>query len=331
MPKSRRYHPFLEKFGQKFIDPKSVINLKQNNGNSYWLRLLSNTGTIEGKFHFCKKNSKKVIIFEPGFPGDGSTRLENLWLAVLLKQGFDVLAIRHNGTIINGKFSDTYLNCKERQKLAKKTGETVLGDNPPYTIADWLNESLIALEVLFKVYPNIYLIGHSFGGLAILYSLVNFHEKFPKKLRKIKRLISLAGTTGFLRSDDDPVLNMWRQHIDTRTARSRIRIGSAQENIKFLKKAYKKVHQNIAKLSGSLQMIFVYVYGEHLYSLDEFIYPHEPLDILRSLNGQGTLVIDKSERADKTIGQLAHDFNNLKPAILVKLLQQRVANQILVI
>lgn len=201
----------------------------------------------------------------------------------------------------------------------------------PHTIDNWLNEPFIALESLSKLYREIYLIGHSFGGLAVLYSLVNFSEKHKDEAKKIKRLISLAGTTGIIRGVDDPILKRWREHIDTDAAKMRIKIGNAEQNIEFLKNAYNKVHSKIKINTTNTQMIFVYVYGNDKTAVDEFIYPSEPIDILGSLDGKGILVIDKSEKADEKKDQLAHDMDNLKPSILVKLLCEELKKQIIII
>lgn len=315
------------------IDINSIIRLcgVKNGLVSFWVQLKSKSGTVEGKLHQAINCSNRLIIFEPGFPGDGSTRLENLWLPELLKNDFDVFAVRHNGTIINGEFSNNYLNCKERQLKAEKQKQNVLGDNPPHTINNWLNEPFIALESLFNLYKEFYLIGHSFGGLAVLYSLVNFSEKYRSEAKKIKRLISLAGSTGIIRGDDDPVLNRWREHIDTDAARMRIKIGNVEQNIQFLKNAYNKVHNKIKQSAADIQMLFVYVFGDRKNTVDEFIYPNEPLDILGSLQGKGVLVIDKSERADDETGQLAHDMDNLKSSTLVRFINEEIKDQIVVI
>jgi hypothetical protein len=332
MKKTNRLPEQLEKFGQA-INPDSFIELKSlvKNYSSYWLELKSRTGSVEGKLHFSKNNRDRLIIFEPGFPGDGSTRLEKLWLNKLLENDFDVFAIRHNGTIINGDFSKNYLSCEEKQTKAKKQQQKVLGSNPPFTIDNWLNEPFIALESLSPQYKKIYLIGHSFDGLSVLYSLIKFTENNKSEANKIKRLISLAGTTGIIRGDDDPVLKRWREHIDTNEARKRIEIGNAVQNIEFLKNAYNKVHSGIRKTSEITRLVFVYVFGNDKNTVDEFIYPSEPLDILKSLDGNGILVLDKSEKADSKKGQLAHDMDNLKPSVILNLLCDDLKNKIVII
>src|SRR3989338_6727705 len=121
-------------YGDHF-DTESVIQLSEN-PNSSWITLKSESGFVEGKFY--RSGGQQLIIFEPGFPGDGSTRLEKLWLRKLLENNFTVFAARHNGTIINGEYSDNYLNCPEKHDKAKADGQEILGDNDNPTIADWL-------------------------------------------------------------------------------------------------------------------------------------------------------------------------------------------------
>src|SRR4030042_4226084 len=173
-------------FGSYF-DTEGIIELSDT-PNSKWIVLKSESGFVEGKLHYPKhRDRQKLIIFEPGFPGDASSRLEKLWLDDLLKNNFTVFAVRHNGTIINGKHSNCYLNCPEKQEWAKKHNQLLLGKNDFYSIADWLIEPLIALEALGDMFDSIYLIGHSFGGLAIYYSLIEFTKRQPSQARKVRR------------------------------------------------------------------------------------------------------------------------------------------------
>ena len=101
-------------FGDHF-DTESVIKLPGDK-NSSWITLKSESGYVEGKLH--RSGGQQLIIFEPGFPGDGSTRLEKLWLKKLLENNFTVFAARHNGTIINCEYSDNYLNFPEKQNYS---------------------------------------------------------------------------------------------------------------------------------------------------------------------------------------------------------------------
>lgn len=108
---------------EEHYDRKSIVQLE---GRSSWIRIRSGDNSVEGKLQRPEFGSQKLIIFEPGFPGDGSTRLERLWLDSLLKNNFTVFTIRHNGTIVNGKHSATYLNCPEKQERAREDKQLLL-------------------------------------------------------------------------------------------------------------------------------------------------------------------------------------------------------------
>ncbi|KKQ89586.1 MAG: hypothetical protein UT12_C0011G0042 [Candidatus Curtissbacteria bacterium GW2011_GWC2_38_9] len=289
-------------FGDYF-DTESVIKLPGEK-NSSWITLKSESGYVEGKLH--RSGGQQLIIFEPGFPGDGSTRLEKLWLDKLLKNNFTVFATRHSGTIINGEHSHNYLNCPQKQTWAKEHKQLLLGKKESYSIADWLIEPLIALEALEDQFDAIYLVGHSFGGLAIFYSLIEFAKKRPDKAQKVQRLISLAGTTGRVESDNNPILEQWSDYLRRGATSEKVLVGDPDENLIILKDAYSKIHKGANLIPKSAEVICVMVENDELVSVQE------AKDIIDTLD-RGYLIIDKKEVADKETGRLAHDMDNLHP------------------
>lgn len=282
-----------------------VIETININSVSNWIRVESGSDVVEGKLHHLDSN-QKLVIFEPGFPGDGSSRLERLWLGALLENNFTVFAIRHVGTVINGKYAATYLNCPERQELAKSNGERFLGGKELYTIADWLVEPLIALKVFAAQFDEIYLVGHSFGGLASFYSLIEFARLQPDAARKIKRIISPAGSTGLLESKNDPILRQWSDYLRKSSIRERIEIGDPDENLEILENAYRKIHSEANLIPAATEVICVMVEN------DELVSEKEGEEIIKTL-GRGYLIRDTLEVADENSGRLAHDMDNLPP------------------
>jgi len=190
------------------VEPDFVIKL----GNpypsisiqSFWVMLKSKTGTVEGKL-FLQNDTSKLVIFEPGFPGGGSTQFEQLWLEKILQNGYSVFLARHGGTLIQGKYSKPYINCTKRQELQTVNGLKVLGNKQDNTIADWLIEPLVAMEVLAPHFSEIVLCGHSFGPLALIYSLLKFVKEEPELASKIYRIVSLSGSIGRVRSYDNSI------------------------------------------------------------------------------------------------------------------------------
>ena len=284
-----------------FFDTESVIKLTEN---SNWITLKSESGFVEGKLH--RAGGQQLIIFEPGFPGDGSTRLEKLWLNELLKHNFTVFAARHNGTIINGEHSANYLNCPEKQDWSKKHNQILLGKKESCTLADWLIEPLIALEALEDQFDAIFLMGHSFGGLASFYSLIEFAKKRSDKAQKVLRLISLAGTSGKVKDQNDPIIEQWSDYLRRGATNERVIVGDTDDNLKILMDAYEKIHSEANLIPKSTEVICIMVQNDELVKVKE---AEEIIDTL----GRGYLIIDKTEKANEQTGRLAHDMDNLPP------------------
>ncbi|MBX9691448.1 MAG: hypothetical protein K2Z81_03625 [Cyanobacteria bacterium] len=300
------------------IDQHSLIPLSADN-NAFWVKLTSKQGSVEGKLHLPVVKTGRLVIFEPGFPGGSSTDFETHRLKGFLAAGYAVLTIRHNGSFLNGLHSDYYISCPPRQKRALEEGQEFLGDRGSYTLGNWLMEPIIAVESLGPGFDEIILMGHSFGGMALCWSLRDLCVRRSVQLRKIKRVISLAGATGRLRSDDDPILSQWEDYLESEWAEERVAIGETSGNIVDLRNAYRAIHDwcnNV--IPEGIQFIFVCPWGDTTDSTDEFITPQESLDIILTL-GRGTLIIDKTQRGDSETGALAHDLARLTTEMYLQL------------
>lgn len=309
-------HKELERFNA--IVPESVIKLSSE---SYWVGLRTKSGSVEGKLYLPQQPNGSVLLFEPGFPGDGSTRLDQLWASSLVENGYTIFAARHNGTIINGQYSNTYLNCPERQEPAKTKGQEILGEKDNPTIADWIKEPLVMMEAFASSHQEVILAGHSFGALATLSSLMDFAKQNPELAGRIKRFVSLAGTVGRFRSDDEAPMKGWGEYVDTNANRTKVRIGDKDENLKTLRDTYVKIHEQTTLLPENIDFLFVVPWGNEKGTTDELVPPVEALDMLATL-GKGYFILDQKEKADEASGRLAHDMDNLKPETLVQLLDK---------
>jgi len=328
----------LQPFLSSLVHAREVISLGPgrypNTGDpiSFWLQLESDIGGVEGKLHLPARETDKIVIFEPGFPGDGSTRLENLHLKMILQQGYALFAVRHNGTIINGQYSNNYLNCPEKQEKAKLTGQHVTGIAENVTLVDWLKEPQVSLRAFYSVFSEVYLMSHSFGTLATLISLKQETDSTREDLRKVKRLVSLSGATGRVREINDPILRQWRRNLDSDMARERVSIGAPEENIEILRDAYITIHKSEMKIPELMDMVYINPWGDNKENLDEFVSPLEAVDIIASL-GRGSLVIDKTQSADESAGRIVHDMDNLQTLTLLNFLSGDLpgTNKIIVI
>ncbi len=300
------------------LPPKDALRLTTF---SFWVTLRSKKDAVEGKIYFPKNKSHKLIIFEPGFPGGGSTQFEELWLDKVLENGFTVFLVRHSGTIINGKFSANYLNCPQRQKQAKEKDQKIIGIKKSPTISDWLIEPKIAIETLGPYFKEIYLVGHSFGPLALAYSLIDLNTENSTLARKIVRLISLAGAIGRARGKDDAKLKIWHDHLDTDWAKERVLIGFANKNTDIFARAHNKIHDQVHKFPKHTEFIGATPCGDKAGTIDDLVQPQETVEFIASL-GKGYLILDKTQYSDAKSGRMAHDMENLKPQTLVKFLDK---------
>lgn len=298
----------LGKCGDLGIDLHSVIALSEKE-DAFWLKLSTATGSVEGKLHIPKKGPSKLLVYMPGFPGGGSTDFEANHLGQFLDAGYTVFTARHNGSLLTGEHSDYYISCAPRQKKAKLEQQDYLGAPKSFNIGDWLLEPFIAVEAIGEVFDEIVLGGHSFGGLAIFYSMREFIRNDSKHLQKIKRVVSLAGATGRVRSDEeDPILLQWADYLETDWATERVAIGDTTTNIQQLKAAYRAIHDGQYSLPPTLHMVLVVPWGDTADSTDEYISPQEALELIVT-HGRGTLIIDKTHRSDSETGELAHDMS----------------------
>jgi hypothetical protein len=297
---------------KEIVGKDKLIILDENKelANTYWVTLQTDSGAVEGKIYVPLKNIGKLVLFEPGFPGGGSTQFEEQWLKKLLQNDYTVFLARHNGTLINEKYSSSYLNCKERQELGKKLGQEIIGVKPKNSINDWLDEPLVALEKLTPHFSQVTLCGHSFGPLALIHSLIRYVEKEPEMSKKINRIVSLSGSLGMYRTDDHPFLKIWYDHLNTEWARERVQIGDAKANTDIFYEAHLDIHKNASKIPNHIEFIAVVPWGDTQISTDEIVHPIESLDFVSSL-GRGYLILDKKEWGDKENGRMAHDMEAL--------------------
>lgn len=239
----------------------------------------------------------------------------------ILKNGFAVFLIRHNGTIINGKFSGNYLNCPQRQKQALKSGQNLLGPKKSISISDWLIEPKIAVEALGLNFKEIYLAGHSFGPLALISSLIDLAADNSPLVQSIVRVVSLAGAIGRARGEKDSKLEIWHKHLDTDWARGRVQIGSPKKNTDIFADAHSKIHDQIHKFPQHVEFIGVTPLGDKAGTIDDLVQSIETVEFIASL-GRGYLILDKIEFSDDKSGRMAHDMENLKAETLVKYLDK---------
>jgi len=310
----------------EIIQLDGIYNKGRITGYSFWVMIRNNKDqVVEGKLHLPLDSRNKFLVFEPGFPGDASSRLERLWLKKLIDSNFTVFAVRHSGTYINSKFSPVYISCAEKQKRAKSKGQLFIGLKKHYTLSDWIFEPYIIVTSLKGKY-KVYLAGHSFGALACLYALCLMNRERSALLKKIVRYISLAGGIGKVRSENDPILIQWKKYLNMhyKKVRDKINIGNPDKNVRILKSVYNEVHKEVKNLSRDIDFVLLSPWGDTPDSLDELCPVTESLDLIMSAK-RGKLIIDKDQKGNIKQGKLAHDLDNLTSDKFLDLIEGKVS------
>lgn len=201
----------LREWGIEQIDPAYTITLEderdENNdpitGRAFWVRLKVEDGeTIEGKLFLPLQTgeSRELIIYNPGFPGDGVVLFDKRHAPNFIKEGYAVFVSRHNGLRAQGDGLEKYIHSGEKQGWSTSHGQEQLGEEP-MTFANQVREPLIAAMALQQSFAKLHMIGHSAGGLNSFYSIGRLREEAPAVAGKIATCISLTGFVGRPRDD----------------------------------------------------------------------------------------------------------------------------------
>ncbi len=309
--------PLIE---QENIEPEMTFELKNESGvffekgdSAFWVKLFGSRGeTVEGKFFVSGEGQEKLLIFEPGMPGDTNKWIESEILPELIRQGYSVFCIRHSGTKINVENSDKYINCPERIKRSFSEQNAVIGKTAgknDYTLEDIAYEPKTAIEALQKKFKQIFFLGHSNGVLGMAFSLAELSKEITDKVRSF---VGLSGFTGRYIAETDCFdaegrfnSQMMKEYLEF--CSKFISLGSIDKNIELQKNTLAALYKS--PLPGNINLVLVNC------PKDEFI-PIESSKEYREFIGRGLGVTDKTQNVADF-----HDLKNLQAKTLVRLLE----------
>ncbi len=271
---------------------------KEIEAKVHWLKLQHEGQSVEGKFYEPKdKGNGKLILWEPGLPGDGTTWFEEKHAAALVAAGYTVMALRHRGTRTKTDKAEAYVHCPERQQLV---GDT-LGENREVNMDDLAFEPSIALNILGQKFDEIKIIGHSAGAPFSLHSL---RHVAPEVLAKIKNMVSLAGGVGgeghF--AEGFPPFAEYMKFCQTR-----INLGDPKAN----EEAFYRIVEEVYKGIIPEHIMMALVHSEN----DEYLKASGANRLFNHL-GRGLNIDDKTQFEPEI-----HDLKNLRPETLLRLLE----------
>jgi len=183
---------------EKDVDEK---NQEQPLGDyeAHWTEMINpDTGeTVEGKVYTPEGDSAKdVLIVCPGYKGDFVLQ-EKGYADDMCRDGRAIVFLRHNNLRTKGGDVENYVHCPQKQE----TNSEYTGKGEGFDVREANREVLTALKSLGSNIDNldkIDIIGHSWGGMIALESLMDIAkeegENSKKIIEKINNLILLAAT-----------------------------------------------------------------------------------------------------------------------------------------
>jgi len=289
-----------------------------SNLRAEWKHFSSPSGKAEGRLIHAENPSGDLIVYVPGFPGGGATLYETHFAKFLGEQEYFQIVLRHNGTLLNGAHSDVLLNREMfRNAVPHHDGEFI--GQAPSSIAEWLVEPKVVLESIGGEYTNITLIGHSFGCLAALYSLVLMAEEGKRLIERVRSCVCMAPAIGLIKDHaDDVMTTIWSEgFLSSESIWDRIALNGVENIRADLLRAYTDLPERV---SSNLQQIHkVFIHAER----DEYLKHEDVEEFMLGCGVNSQFVIDKFERHDPRMEYDAHDMPNFPQQILLDLIEGR--------
>jgi hypothetical protein len=283
-----------------------------------WKKFHTAEHSVEGRMIRPEHESGDLVLFCPGFPGGGATIYEQRHSETITKENFSQIIIRHNGTILNGEYSDAMLNKRQFPNVLPHHREhNYLGAKLP-TIEDWLLEPQTVLEDIGCNYTNIYIYAHSFGAVAALHSIANLNEINHPVIARIKTCICMAPALGTLEgSETENIMRVWQDGYTVSEMITGRVVFDERNNLKTsMRNIYQELPERISKLSGKLSIVMLHV------AQDEYIREKDIRDFCKESGHEDSFMLDEIDRYIPTHGGMdAHDMPVYPTELLLELIE----------
>ena len=281
-----------------------------------WKHFTSNGRKAEGRLIHAPQESGDLILFCPGFPGGGATLFEQRFAELLQKEEYSLFMLRHNGTRLDSDTADFMLNRRQFPKAVPFHDGSFIGGGSS-SVAEWLTEPQTILETLGAEYTNITVIGHSFGAVAALKSLINLNQISHRILERVQRCILLAPAVGLLREHEEDVMDtIWQPDlIASEMVTERVALNAPEYILQDLRNVYTGLGDDAKQLPADIKKIFVHV------ERDEYVRHEDVEEFAHYIDPDSVFVVDKFERHDPRHGLDAHDMPNFPQQSMLDLIE----------
>lgn len=283
------------------------------NCQAFWVSFEDDGKKAEGKLFVPKEGvGEKLIIFEPGMPGNSTIWMDQRHAPKLVKEGYTVLILRHLGTrMTDEKAKKEYLGCDERVEKGKKVmgNEEFLGVEGECDVEAMSHEVSTAVNNIAQNFKEVNLIGHSSGSLNVLYDFDNIK---PEVQGKIKRVVSMEGFVHKALMDLKEKMTLEDFYAYCNGV---LNIGSAERNVNKAEEMFSHI-ENQGKDLLPKETTFIQM---HVAEDDYFLLG--PIKDLQDKLGRGITVVNETQLDEKDeVPTEPHDLGDLKTEDLLQFL-----------
>jgi ubiquinone/menaquinone biosynthesis C-methylase UbiE len=285
----------------------------ENGRDGTWLDLEKDNHHVEGALYSPKNPNGETIIFVSGMPGDSVVWFENNDLDILLKKGYQVFTIRHNGTRTSLE-PDNITNNTSRSNFSPCIGK----DN--FEIDDLLHEPELAMDYFSS--GNVSVISHSLGGLAVGTSLINLGSE--NKGQNISKWVNLAGVTYTPEQFEESTKTSWEHFVNNYLGNT-CNFKDGDKIVSDIGEAIRRFNERLLESSMPENTRVISVNPEK----DEYVPVDSGLNIQEKTK-TGLVVRDRTLPEDflsdpTNQGKMVHDMPNLLPETLIRLVEMNVS------
>ncbi len=288
----------------------------------FWTKLEHEGQVAEGKLWVPKSGkTDKLVIFEPGMPGDSTSWMEEKHVKGLTEEGYTVMILRHLGTKTDVDNANNYIHCPERVERAETNGVKSLGEDRKYNIEEASHEVGTATNVLGGQFEQISLVGHSSGVVNTVHDFPNID---PEVQKKIDRFIGLSGYI-----NDEHFREFFEREAGEKSGigglkkyyeycKDVIRIGEAEDNVQAVKRMISEIEAR-GKNALPDQVMVTQLHSPQ----DEFFMSEGPKHFRDKVLGRGAVIRDDTQASSGAAeyDDPAHGLREMKTAQLLRMLQ----------
>lgn len=278
-----------------------------------WIKLIDGGRSIEGKIYIPTNGQNELVIINPGLPGDGVVRFEDVYVEEMVKQGYTVFSSRHNGLKVEKDSPDKYIHCPEKKNWANSNHQNIIGEKFSFDVLS--REVLVAIKGLESDFNRLHFVGHSAGSLNILNSLVHLSNEYPGLKKKIGNFVSMAGVVeNYDKELMREILN-WIQ--EEKNILDSIDIDTNLQQFEECEKRLKEIDwSQFPNMSSMFVTPTNFLKGKP----DEYVAPESVDNFANFMKEQGCPRVRVVSYANRNIpdGKESHDFDHFSPGIAMR-------------